>query len=76
MDIPADTIPETEPAAQPEQLENLPDASVASLQQELFGGEALRTHVFPDPTVNPLPELSKELPEEKDGNGQFMQRGL
>ncbi len=105
MDIPADTIPETEPAVQPEQtffavpvqqeyaalrndfldqtviggaeqLENLPDASVASLQQELFGGEAMRTQIFPDPTVNPLPELSKEMPEEKDGNGQFMQRGL
>ncbi len=52
------------------------DETVSELQQELFGGEAMRTQVFPDPTVNPLPELSKEMPEEKDDNGQFMQRGL
>lgn len=70
------TFLDPQAAAETEWLMHAEDETVSELQQELFGGEAMRTQVFPDPTVNPLPELSKELPEEKDDNGQFMQRGL
>ena len=104
MDIPADTIPETEPAAQPEQtffaapaqqeyaalrndfldqtviggaeqLENLPDTSVAALQHELFGNEAPQTQAIPDPTVHPLPELPAET-DHTDDSPQVLQQGL
>ena len=36
---------------------DLPDESLTALQKELFAGESVRTQVFPDPTVNPLPPL-------------------
>ena len=35
-----------------------PEESVADLQAELFGADAVQQGAFPDPTVNPLPELS------------------
>lgn len=49
----------SDPVSDAALLEKLPDESVADLQQELFGGEAMQTHAFPDPTVNPLPQLSE-----------------
>ena len=58
----AGTFLESQPEADAALLERLPDESVADLQKELFAGEALQTNAFPDPTVNPLPQLS-ELPK-------------
>lgn len=46
--------------------EALSDDTVAALQAELFGDEAVRTQVFPDPSVNPLPEM----PEPPEAEGQ------
>ena len=40
-----------------ELLETLPAESVADLQAELFGANAAQQGAFPDPAVNPLPEL-------------------
>ena len=51
-------------------LSELPEESVADLQAELFGADAELQGAFPDPTVNPLPELPAEL------NDPFMQRGF
>lgn len=41
---------------------DLPEESVADLQAELFGADSELQGAFPDPTVNPLPELPDELP--------------
>lgn len=46
----------------------LPKESVTDIQTELFGADPKLTGAFPDPTVNPLPEL----PEDSDN--QFMQQ--
>ena len=48
--------------------DDLPEETVADLQAELFGADAAQQDAFPDPTVNPLPEL----PESQQG--QFMQQ--
>ena len=57
-----------------ELLETLPAESVADLQAELFGADAVQQGAFPDPTVNPLPELTDAQNDDK--NGQFMQQGF
>lgn len=59
-------------AAETAWLKTAEDETIRELQQELFGSEAMQTHAFPDPTVNPLPELS----ESTNGNddAQLMQR--
>lgn len=59
-------------AAEAEWLEQMEEESVRELQQELFGSESMQTHAFPDPTVNPLPEL----PEQSDDSSQFLQQGF
>lgn len=48
--------------------DDLPEETVADLQAELFGADAAQQGAFPDPTVNPLPEL----PESQQG--QFLQQ--
>ena len=53
-------------------LDELPQESVADLQAELFGTDPELTGTFPDPTVNPLPELPEDQPQD-DG---FMQSGF
>jgi hypothetical protein len=63
----ADGLPELPPDA-------LPEESVADLQAELFGADAAQQGAFPDPTVNPLPELPDAQNDDK--NGQFMQQGF
>ena len=62
-------------AAEAEWLEQMEDESVRDLQQELFGSESMQTHAFPDPTVNPLPELP-EQPPQSDDSSQFLQQGF
>jgi hypothetical protein len=47
-----------EPVPEAELLGSLPEESVSDLQAELFGADAAQQGAFPDPTVNPLPELS------------------
>ena len=49
--------------------DELPQESFADLQTELFGADPELTGTFPDPTVNPLPELPD------DSGDQFMQQG-
>lgn len=51
------------------ELGDLPEETVADLQAELFGVNAELQGAFPDPTVNPLPNL----PEYPDG--QIMPHG-
>ena len=47
----------------------LPEESVADLQAELFGADAAQQGAFPDPTVNPLPELTDAQKKAADVNG-------
>lgn len=54
-----------------ELMQILGKGDVQDLQAELFGADPELTGAFPDPTVNPLPELQEQETE----NRQFMQGG-
>ena len=53
-------------------MKALTQETVEDLQNELFGADAELTGAFPDPTVNPLPELQEDQPQDEG----FMQSGL
>lgn len=55
-----------------EVMQILEQGDVQDLQAELFGADPELTDAFSDPTVNPLPELPEEQPQD-DG---FMQSGF